>query len=179
MTLPPSSDKLIEFSNPVFKNGVNLTVRRGTKWHGVDRAFIQLSDFIRHGTVALATEVKVFNELTDVDLIDEHDPSCRTVEGLAAEMKRVYPEFEVTDEVTLVKFILRMRTPVIGDNVWLPDMFPCFVGLIEDVVPLNDDFYEIKFGSEDQLSRRSIVHAVDYLYNVYSGQNGWVAIKTY
>lgn len=165
--------KLLEFSNPVFKDGVNLTTRRGRKWHGVDMAFIQLGGTHTFGPAILATRVLPFNEVTDADLKNEHDPSCRTVEGLAIEMKRVYPEFELTDEVTLVEFILGLRAPAVGDMVWLPDMIPLYAGKVEDVIPLNDDFYEIKFGEENSLSRRAIVHAANYLHDVDDENDGW------
>lgn len=166
--------KLLEFSNPVFKNGVNLTVRRGTKWHMVDMAYVQLGGEHRHGPVILTTEIKKFNELIDVELRDEHDPSCRTVEGLAVEMKRVYPEFEVTDEVTLVKFILNIQAPQLDDMVWVPDMVPFFMGCVEDVIPLNDGFYEIMFEG-----KRAIVHEANYLHDVDDENDGWLVTKTY
>ena len=164
---------LLEFSNPVFKDGINLTTRRGRKWHGVDMAYIQLGGEYRFGPAILATRVLPFNEVTDADLKNEHDPSCRTVEGLAVEMKRVYPEFDLTDEVTLVEFILHIRPPQIGDMVWIPDMVPLYAGKIQDVIPLNDDFYEIQFGEERFASLRAIVHAANYLHDVDDEEDGW------
>lgn len=171
--------KLLQFSNPVFNDGINVTVRHGTKWKDEDRAYVQLGGTHRHGPVILHTRSVEFNKLTDADVMHEHDPSCRTVEGLAAELKRVYPTFVETDVVTLVVFMLRLRTPLVGDMVWLPDMVPYFAGHIEDVIPLNDDFYEIKFGHEKGREYRAVVHAANYLHDVDDENDGWFVVTTY
>lgn len=171
--------KLLEFSNPVFNDGINVTVRRGTKWNGVDMAYVQLGGTHRHGPVILHTRSIEFNKLTDADVMHEHDPSCRTVAGLAVEMKRVYPEFAETDVVTLVTFMMRLQAPALGDMVWLPDMVPYFAGHIDDVIPLNDDFYEIKFSHEQRREYRAVVHAANYLHDVDGENDGWFVTKTY
>lgn len=166
--------KLLEFSNPVFHDGVNVTVRRGTKWLGVHNAYVDLGGKFCTGPVVLHTRAVPFNELTDSDVQNEHDPSCRTVAGLATEMKRVYPEFSESDTVTLATFILKFRKPVVGDDVYVPDMAPAFIGKIEEIIALNDDFYEIHAGN-----RKAIVHATQYQYDIFSGKDGWFVVKTY
>lgn len=153
---------------------MNVTVCRGTKWLGVPKAFIDLGGKFTTGPTILHTRAVQFNELTDTDVMHEHDPSCRTVTGLATEMKRVYPEFVETGVVTLATFILRYRKPVVGDHVYLPDMVPYFAGAIEDVIELNDDFYEIMFEGE-----RAIAHATQYHYDLFDDEDGWFVVKTY
>lgn len=166
--------KLLKFSNPVFNDGINVTVRHGTKWLGVSSAVIDLGGNFTTSPTALHTRSIAFNKLTDADVANEHDPSCRTVAGLAAEMKMVYPEFIETDIVTLATFLLRYRKPVEGDHVYLPDMVPYFAGAIEDVVELNDDFYEIMFEG-----KRAIVHASQYQFDLFQNEDGWVVVTTY
>lgn len=61
-----------------------------------------------YGTATiLETKVIPFNSLT-TDLLEfEHDPSCRTKEGLYKEMCKVYPNFNENEIVTLVYFVLK------------------------------------------------------------------------
>ena len=92
----------LKFSNPVFHAGTNLTVRRGTKWHREQWATVQIGD--TRLTVRLSCMTHRFAWLTDHWVRDEHDPACRTVAGLLAEMQRVYPGFSEQEEVTLVRF---------------------------------------------------------------------------
>lgn len=169
-----SPTPLLEFSNPVFHDGVNLTVRRGRKWLGERYANVQLGGGFTTNKVRLHTKTVVFSSLVDADVLYEHDPSCRTVEGLARELKRVYPEFSETDEVTLVTFILEFTTPQIGDKVYHPDMIPFLAGNVEDVIPLNDNFYEIAYSSTYSKTMRCIVHVANFVYNLGGiNENGW------
>lgn len=94
----------LEFSNPVFHAGNNTTVRRGLKWYGTEYARLALGS--ETVIVRLSSMTQRFCYLTDHYLRDEHDPSCRTVAGLLAEMKRVYPGFSEYEDVTLVNFTL-------------------------------------------------------------------------
>jgi hypothetical protein len=96
---------ILQFFNPVFHIGRNVTVRKGTKWANEVMAVV-LGDANTAYVVPLVTHVQPFNLLTDKDLVDEHDPGCRTVAGLLADLQRAYPGFKATDEVTVVKFIL-------------------------------------------------------------------------
>jgi hypothetical protein len=88
----------IEFDNPVFHDGVNVTVRAGDKW--VKR--LRLGDYfvpVKAGCVDDAPchincVIGLFycpvDELPDGLLVHEHDPACRTREGLEAELERIY-----------------------------------------------------------------------------------------
>lgn len=95
---------ILEFSNPMFHAGTNLTVRRGRKWCG--RSFATIIVNGCEINVPITTRTVVFKELTDDMLSYEHDPKCRTVEGLFMEMCRVYKGFKLNEEVTLVSFKL-------------------------------------------------------------------------
>lgn len=88
----------LEFQNPVFNQGENLTVRRGNKWAEHKSAVIQ-------GVLkTISTKVVKFSDLKDEDLLLEHDPKLRTVEGLYKEMCRIYRKFSRDEMVTLVRF---------------------------------------------------------------------------
>lgn len=94
----------LKFCNPVFHAGVNLTVRRGRKWASQDIAVIDINGF--QAVVKISSVTWSFSFLSDENLRDEHDPACRTVAGLLEEMKRVYPGFRPSEEITLVRFQL-------------------------------------------------------------------------
>lgn len=96
--------KRLEFSNPVFKPGRNITVRRGRKWSVESIAAVQVGMSLV--VVELSSLTYMFSQLSDHILRDEHDPSCRTVDGLFKEMCRVYPGFDRNEEVTVVTFYL-------------------------------------------------------------------------
>jgi hypothetical protein len=97
------------FASPVFKQGINLTVRRGDRWSNEKGNIVHVCD--KSGNILFDTEIKScrtmkFSEITDDILVHEHEPSCRTVSGLLESMKQCYPGFSETDTVTMVYFLL-------------------------------------------------------------------------
>ncbi len=105
MSVPESQyPPVLTFVLPVFNRGRNTTVRRGRKWHTVAQARLQLGEGSLSPPVELQTELKQFSALTQADLRFEHDPSCRTVDGLLLVLKRIYPGFGAEEEVTLCHF---------------------------------------------------------------------------
>ncbi len=97
----------LKFANPLFEDGLNLTVRKGDKSHG-KKGNIRLTDVKGNfKRVALISHTMFgnFSNLNDMLLEHEHDPECRTVDGLFKAMKEVYPGFKRTDDITLVFFI--------------------------------------------------------------------------
>ncbi len=169
--MPP---KILEFQNPVFHDGFNLTVRRGIKWSYEDQAIVNFGPK-HYAVVNLMTVVKRFDEINDYDLVYEHDPICRTVDGLAKVMKEVYHEFERTDMVTLAVFYLRLRPPQKGDQVFHADMSPVLMGSVTDVIQLNDGYYEITYSfdiPDGEVTHRSIVHEAEWLTNIPNGTQG-------
>lgn len=99
----------LEFQNPTFTSDVMVTVRNGPKW----------SKRVKPGMIVTVAETggddlndatitgiltTTFERIPPEVLFREHDPKCRTREGLLKEMKRVYPGFEKTNEVTVLFF---------------------------------------------------------------------------
>ncbi|MGV8961030.1 MAG: hypothetical protein ACOH1V_11720 [Stenotrophomonas sp.] len=97
---------IIDYVTPRFNVGRNLTVRRGTEWHGVPEARMQLADGQLSPPRPLQTEVRRFDTLVAADLQDEHDPSGRTPEGLLAVLQGIYDGFTAEEIVTLVRFTM-------------------------------------------------------------------------
>lgn len=101
------------FANPIFTDGVNLSVRRGDKWFGVKELTLWDLKGNTYGRVNTFTSKKPFALLSaypDADSLKyEHDPNCRTYAGLLKDMKEVYEGFDPTELVTLVWFICDFR----------------------------------------------------------------------
>ncbi len=103
-----TSPKLL-FMNPTFKEGINLTTRKGIKWGVVWDKFIPVAetgkeDVILGTAEIVETKVMSFASIPNELLENEHDPNCREWQGLFNEMKRVYPNFYEWEVVTLVYF---------------------------------------------------------------------------
>jgi len=105
----------MKFKNPVFFSGVNLTVRRGTKWdvgEGVEFQIpIPWSDDPMETRKAktVRTQAMVFQSLVDMDLSLEHESEGRTYRGLCSRMIECYPNFDDREVVTLVFFTIERR----------------------------------------------------------------------
>lgn len=91
----------LEFQKPVFNDGKNISVRRGVKWSGA-KGIVPINDSLQ--AEILFTQTFVFFSLLNSDLENEHDPACRTYNGLLKEMDRVYPGFDEREIVTIVHF---------------------------------------------------------------------------
>jgi len=102
----------LEFLNPTFHRGDNVTIRNGRKW--IEKAFSgQIVKVVRTGeTEALAQGVVKdirlipFKGVTLQDLWEEHDPECRTPDGLTKAMLMAYPDFNLESEVTIIRFTI-------------------------------------------------------------------------
>ncbi|MBI2055918.1 MAG: hypothetical protein HYT37_00875 [Candidatus Sungbacteria bacterium] len=99
------------FKNPVFNEGLNVTVRNGDKWMKVnigDELLIKETgkdEVITKGTVVMRA-LYAAHLIPERLLANEHDPSCRSLAGLLAEMKRVYSDFTEDSPVTVILFTL-------------------------------------------------------------------------
>ena len=83
----------------------NLTVRRGLKWASIKKGeFLNDNDGVTYNKV-LYTKIKRFIDITPKELKQEHDPLCRVKSNLLKVMKRIYPDFDQYELVTLVFFI--------------------------------------------------------------------------
>lgn len=102
------------FKNPVFKEGINVSVRRGIKWDVSERDNVLIIDandpITQDGkdkvlyVVDIETKVMRFADLTDSELANQHDPRCTLWEGLLPVMREVYPGFGVNEIITIVSF---------------------------------------------------------------------------
>jgi hypothetical protein len=101
------SEKLL-FQNPNFEPGTNVTIRRGVKWLKQDGQIVILADLDgnEHGTVRISAETVIFSEISQYELDHEHDPDCRTREGLFEVMRQIYGDFGQDEIVTVITFTI-------------------------------------------------------------------------
>ena len=107
---------ILYFKNPVFKVGRNVTCRRGIVWDALPKDNVLVVDrddpFESNGqpkvlyVVSIKTRVFRFSDLLDSDLVDEHEPQCRSVSGLLKVMKNIDADFDEREMITLVAFNL-------------------------------------------------------------------------
>lgn len=101
------------FLNPALKDGENVTVRLGTKWaHKLepgDRFSIRRSSDPQTEICEahlIGYRPIVFNQITEDMLVNEHDPECTTLLGLAKAMLQAYgEEFNHDKTCTIIKFV--------------------------------------------------------------------------
>jgi len=97
--------KIIHFNKPVFHDGTNCTVRYGYKW-----ANLRIGEEILLNGDKRASIKKLlicrFNEIKERDISCEHDPECRTIDGLFNTLSKVYPKFSNNSIVTVIYFKL-------------------------------------------------------------------------
>ena len=100
----------LEFLNPEWHHGENVTVRLGDKW--IKKAFTgQKVVIVKTGEIkpvaeGIITEIRscFFGSISIGELLKEHDPECRTPRGLAYAMLLAYPEFSLNSLVTVITF---------------------------------------------------------------------------
>ena len=102
----------LEFKNPVFNHGLNTTVRRGDKWADLrPGSIVELRAVGNYGGQTRLWNVEIlrvvivrFADLKAQDIEHEHDPQCRTLNGLYEELTRIYPGFKRREVVTVLTF---------------------------------------------------------------------------
>jgi len=99
------------FLEPIFHSGLNVTVRKGDKWMEKaevgDDLFIKKTDedSVLYKATLVGKAFIPFMLIPDEWLAYEHDPNCRTREGLLTHgMKPAYPGFTETKFVTVLLF---------------------------------------------------------------------------
>ncbi len=105
------------FQNPVFHEGINVTVRHGLAWaDSLDEEplvyhsdFEAENDYLGWAHIKGVLTCRLFQIPPGV-LTCEHDPSCRTKKGILAEMVRVYGDVTEISEVTVLFFTFRAET---------------------------------------------------------------------
>ncbi len=102
--------RTLEFLNPVFAAGSNVTVRKGLKWSDVKPGeTVNLAETGKDpfGTakiksIFVGTMLNIPNEL----LRREHDPKCRNFSGLFSVMKETYGNIAKNEVVTVLEFVV-------------------------------------------------------------------------
>lgn len=101
--------------NPVFKRGLNFTVRMGHKWYSqlCKGDFFEIDGFNGIAQVKNIFLIQLGHCEEFGVLQNEHSPACRTEEGLILAMRRAYPELSEYEDsdmraltVTCVGFVL-------------------------------------------------------------------------
>lgn len=97
----------LRFNNFTFKEGVNITVRRGNKWYNYGTGPVILYDNqtgeTEMGFIHTVTNVP-FKAVKHIELQNEHDPQCRTYKKLLKVMQETYDDFQEGEYVTVVRF---------------------------------------------------------------------------
>lgn len=93
--------KELKFKNNVFNKGVNVTVRRGIKWASEVGKRVVVGHRVAE---ILSANVIRFGGISDFHLSFEHDPACRTKEGLLNVMKEIYDGFTEDEIITVLTF---------------------------------------------------------------------------
>jgi hypothetical protein len=104
------NEYLLEFINPVYHQGLNVTVRRGIKWY--DKAKIGDKVWINQtgnncpeiDGIIVGLKYEQFLYLRKDELAFEHDPDCKDISGLRKAMIRAYPDFTDDEDVTVLSF---------------------------------------------------------------------------
>lgn len=105
----------MRFNNNVHHSGVNVTVRRGPKWSDLEKDdLLRLSsptgDSLRIAKVITSMKM-LFHSIPMSLLSHGHDPACRSRIGLLKKMKKAYPGFRSSEEVTVVMYWLNEEQP--------------------------------------------------------------------
>lgn len=104
-----STENPLLFQKPDFHPGVNVTVRKGAKWFGT----LNVGDLVtiaevdsntgmqveRGKHLVLGIDYETVLETIPEDLLRfEHDPTCRTPDGLEDELRNIYGDDAMDDE---------------------------------------------------------------------------------
>ena len=87
-------DKVIFFESFVFSKGLNVTVRRGTKWMQDNPMNIDVTE----------RYTKRFKDLHEIELHSLHDKKLTIYSSLLQTMKQYYPDFREDEVVTIIWF---------------------------------------------------------------------------
>lgn len=111
---------VLEFKNPTFSEGVQITVRDGPKWAkrvtpgmvidvGAPRHEGFYEDLCEAEVVGVLSTT--FGNLPEEILERHQNPSCRKYNKLLTEMERIYPGFKSTNAVSVLFFRLVESDP--------------------------------------------------------------------
>ncbi len=100
------SDKYLKFTNPTFRDGENVTIRRGVEWCGYTGNFVvrnQAGEMLAEGVV-ISASAKRFTDVKkrEVDLM--HDPELNNFFRVINFLEKCYPNFDQHEIVTVIRF---------------------------------------------------------------------------
>lgn len=102
--------KQLLFQNPVFHDGINVTVRNGYKWADTLGEIVEVVDTEQTQEPEQAHVLGVLtmklNTIPESILELAHDPKCRDLKGIMIEMKRIYGDIANDAPVTVLFFEL-------------------------------------------------------------------------
>lgn len=108
--------KTLPFLTPTFHSSSNYTVRLGRKWWDSVRLgdCVKIAKTGEEHTMLHKAEISgrfmfKMKYLPNYVLDKEHDPNCRTREGMIAAMREAYPDVDDWDEqeVTVLRFEIK------------------------------------------------------------------------
>lgn len=89
--------EVLEFNNPVFRKGINVTVRNGDKWRDRveigDRVMAKIDENRSRTAVIDGVLYANFHSIPAPVHALNHDPDCRTTAGIANELHNIYGPF--------------------------------------------------------------------------------------
>lgn len=102
----------LEFLNPTFRPGVNVTVRSGRKWDMIVDVLPKNVMVRDGGQNKVIGDAKIVGKLVmpaiqiPTDILNlEHDSGCRNLIGLWKAMRKAYgPTWDIEQEVTVLFF---------------------------------------------------------------------------
>jgi hypothetical protein len=99
------------FTTCKFRNGTNLSVRRGVQWASKitvgDNVWLQSREGgEQRKALVTGLKLKRFRDIREQELSVEHDPQCRTWSDLFATMKKLYDDFDEMEIVTMIYFTI-------------------------------------------------------------------------
>lgn len=100
----------VVFQNPVFREGLMQTIRRGDKRKKFDKGYMEAVDGRGNtqGTIDILTsELWRFIDIPYEVIGMSHDPDCQMYDQIVDAMTYFYQDFETSDLVTVVWFYLR------------------------------------------------------------------------
>jgi hypothetical protein len=101
----------LDFLNGTHNRWRNVTVRRGYKWANLkigEMVYLTtdgiMNDFPYDIAIIRAITIKPFADIKQDELKREHDPSCRDRAGLFRTMRKIYPDFQKQEVVTIIEY---------------------------------------------------------------------------
>ena len=109
--MAPEKKNVLLFTTFKFREGTNLSVRRGIQFASKlvpgDAIWLQSREGgEQRKALVTGLKVKRFRDIREQELAVEHDPQCRSWNDLSATMKKLYDDFDEMEIVTMVYFTM-------------------------------------------------------------------------